>query len=162
MIRTRPAALACAAATVAAGLGVRAWADGDLAKYAGDALYTVLVHALVVCAVPRVRPRTAAVGAFVFSCAVELLQLTPVPAGLAARSGLARLVLGSTFNAPDLLWYAVGAGAAAVLHSVSARSARSGRSTRSTRSAPVRRPVPPPDPPSRPSRGATGGRSTGP
>ncbi|MFJ2649819.1 DUF2809 domain-containing protein [Streptomyces sp. NPDC087420] len=153
MIRTRLTALACAVSTVAAGLGIRAWADGDLAKYAGDALYTALVHTLVVCAVPRVRPRTVAVGAFVFSCAVELLQLTPVPAGLAARSGLARLVLGSTFNAPDLLWYAVGAGAAAVLHSVPARSARS---------APVRRPVRPSDPPSGPSRGATGGRSTDP
>ncbi len=148
VIRTRAAALACAVSTVAAGLGVRAWADGDLAKYAGDALYTVLVHTLVVCAVPRVRPRTAAVGAFVFSCAVELLQLTPVPAELAARSGLARLVLGSTFNAPDLLWYAVGAGAAAVLHSVPTRSARSTGSTGSTHSAPVRRPVRSSDPPS--------------
>ncbi|MFF2521583.1 ribosomal maturation YjgA family protein [Streptomyces liangshanensis] len=151
VLGTRLVALVGAAVTVAAGLGVRAWGGGDFAKYAGDALYTVLVHALVVCVVPRVRPRVAAVGAFAFSCGVELLQLTPVPAGLAARSGLARLVLGSTFNAPDLLWYAVGAGAAAVLHSALARSA--GR---------VRRPVRPPDPPSGLSRRATGGRSTGP
>ncbi|MFB4422705.1 DUF2809 domain-containing protein [Streptomyces sp. QL37] len=105
----RAVAAAAALVTVAAGLGIRATADGDLAKYAGDALYTVLIHILVVLLVPRVRPMTAAGVALAFSWAVELAQLTGVPAELARRSAVARLVLGSTFNAPELLWYAVGA-----------------------------------------------------
>lgn len=98
--------------TVAAGLGVRAVADGDVAKYAGDALYTVLICTLVVVAAPRTRPVAVAGTALAFSWAVELLQLTGLPADLSRHSTVARLVLGSTFNAPDLFWYAVGAGCA--------------------------------------------------
>lgn len=43
---------------------------------------------------------------------MEFAQLTDVPARLSADSTAARLVLGSTFNAPDLFWYAVGAAGA--------------------------------------------------
>ncbi|MFG2534123.1 DUF2809 domain-containing protein [Streptomyces sp. NPDC048511] len=120
-VTVRAAALAAALVTVAAGLGVRAAAGGDaaggdMAKYAGDALYTVLIHTLVVLLAPRVRPLTAAGVALAFSWAVELAQLTGVPADLARHSTVARLVLGSTFNAPDLLWYAVGAALAWAVH----------------------------------------------
>ncbi|MFF1419175.1 DUF2809 domain-containing protein [Streptomyces sp. NPDC058280] len=138
--RVRLVAGGVALLTVAGGLGVRAVAAGDVAKYAGDALYTVLVYVLIVLAAPRVRPLVAACVALAFSCAVELLQLTGVPAELAARSVVARLVLGSTFNAPDLLWYAVGAAVAALVH----------------RSVTVRRGAPGAP------RGAVGGRSPGP
>ncbi len=62
------------------------------------------------------RPVVAAGVALGFSCAVELFQLTGVPAELAARSTLARLVLGTTFNAPDLFWYATGAAAGWAAH----------------------------------------------
>ncbi|MFF3834468.1 DUF2809 domain-containing protein [Streptomyces sp. NPDC002458] len=115
-VTVRAVALAAALVTVAAGLGVRAAAGGDVAKYAGDALYTVLIHTLVVLLAPRVRPLTAAGVALAFSWAVELAQLTGVPADLARHSTVARLVLGSTFNAPDLLWYAVGAALAWAVH----------------------------------------------
>jgi Protein of unknown function (DUF2809) len=54
--------------------------------------------------------------ALAFCWAVELAQLTPVPARLSERSVLARLALGSTFNTPDLFWYAVGVALAAVPH----------------------------------------------
>jgi hypothetical protein len=94
---------------VAAGLGLRAVATGDLAKYGGDALYTLLLLALVVSAAPRTTPWKAAALALAVSWAVEFSQLTGLPAELSRRSVAARLVLGSTFNAPDLLWYAVGA-----------------------------------------------------
>lgn len=107
--RTRLAAAVAAVLTVAAGLGIRALAQGSVAKYAGDALYTVLILTLVVLVAPRVRPLAAAGTALAFSWAVELLQLTGVPAELSRMSVVARLVLGSTFNAPDLVWYAVGA-----------------------------------------------------
>ncbi|MCX5266374.1 DUF2809 domain-containing protein [Streptomyces sp. NBC_00199] len=115
-LRTRLAAACAAAATVGAGLGLRAVAAGDVAKYGGDALYTVLLLTLVVALAPRVTPSTAAGGALAVSWAVEFLQLSSVPAALSRRSALARLVLGSTFNPPDLLWYAVGAVAGWAVH----------------------------------------------
>ncbi|MGW7287883.1 ribosomal maturation YjgA family protein [Streptomyces sp. NPDC054847] len=119
--RTRMAAAAAAVLTVVAGLGVRAMAQGSVAKYAGDALYTVLILALVVLVAPRARPLAAAGAALVFSWAVEFLQLTPLPAELSGRSVVARLVLGSTFNPPDLLWYAVGAALGGLAHASFAR-----------------------------------------
>ncbi|WGP11955.1 DUF2809 domain-containing protein [Streptomyces sp. SH5] len=112
----RTVAAVAAAGTVAAGLAVRAVADGAFAKYAGSALYTVLLCALVALCAPRARPVVVALTALGLSWAVEFAQLTGVPAELSAHSAAARLVLGSTFNAPDLFWYAVGAaGAWAVL-----------------------------------------------
>ncbi|MBJ6642083.1 DUF2809 domain-containing protein [Streptomyces sp. BSE7-9] len=102
--RTRLLAAVAALVTVGAGLGLRAVATGDVAKYGGDALYTLLILTLVVLLAPRSTPARAAGIALAVSWAVELLQLTGLPAELSAR-----LVLGSTFNAPDLFWYAVGA-----------------------------------------------------
>ncbi|MFF9866040.1 DUF2809 domain-containing protein [Streptomyces sp. NPDC013953] len=105
-------------------MGVRSAATGAWSGYAGDALYTVLVVALVVAAAPRLRPVVAAGIALGFSCAVELFQLTGVPAALAARSRLAPLVLGTSFHAPDLLRYAVGAAAGWAVHAGLRRRAR--------------------------------------
>ncbi|KIF68056.1 hypothetical protein HY68_04355 [Streptomyces sp. AcH 505] len=123
----------CAVLTVAAGLGVRSVGSGDAAKYTGDALYTVLVQALVVVVAPRVRPLTAALVALAVSCGVELLQLTGVSAELAARSEIARLVLGSTFNAPDLFWYGVGAAAGWAVHAAFGRRPDRNRDTQLVR-----------------------------
>jgi len=122
--RTRVVAAGAAVVTVAAGLGVRAAGDGAFAKYAGSALYTVLLCALVALCAPRARPVAVAGAALALSWAVELLQLTGVPAELSARSTAARLVLGSTFNAPDLFWYAVGAAAAWAVQAGARRRAR--------------------------------------
>ncbi|MFJ7912078.1 DUF2809 domain-containing protein [Kitasatospora sp. NPDC096204] len=114
--RTRLAAGCAAVLTVVAGLGVRAVLGGEFAKCAGDALYTVLLYALLVLAAPRVRPGRAALSAAALSWAVELFQLTGLPDAWGRHSTLARLVLGSTFNPPDLLWYLVGAGCVGLLH----------------------------------------------
>ncbi|MEU0527973.1 DUF2809 domain-containing protein [Streptomyces niveus] len=114
--RARVGACVAAVGTVVAGLGIRVVAEGDVAKYGGVGLYAVLVYVLVVLAAPRVLPVVAGVGAFAVSCAVELLQLSGVTEGPAERSVIVRLVLGSTFNAPDLLWYAIGAAVAASAH----------------------------------------------
>lgn len=119
--RARLAAGAAAVLTLAAGLGVRAVATGDPAKYAGDALYTVLLCALVVLAAPRLRPVTAAGVALAASWAVEFSQLSGIPADLSRRSTAARLVLGSTFNPPDLFWYAIGAALAYAVHAALVR-----------------------------------------
>ncbi|GLK13415.1 DUF2809 domain-containing protein [Streptosporangium carneum] len=110
-----PAALA-AVVTVAAGLTVRAVTDGWFGKYAGDALYTVLIHTLVLFVAPRLSPVRAALWALAVSWAVEFAQLTPVPAALSEASVLARLVFGSTFGVADLVAYAVGAVLAAAGH----------------------------------------------
>lgn len=115
-IRTRLAAAGAAILTVGAGLGLRSAAAGSVAKYGGDALYTLLLFTLVVLVAPRVTPLTAAAGTLTASWAVEFLQLSEVPAELAQRSTAARFVLGSTFNAPDLFWYVVGAASGWVIH----------------------------------------------
>ncbi|MFC7650230.1 DUF2809 domain-containing protein [Streptosporangium lutulentum] len=56
--------------------------------------------------------------ALAFSWVVELAQLTPLPAALSEASVVARLVLGSTFGAADLLAYAAGAVLAASAHAL--------------------------------------------
>lgn len=117
-LRTRLVALGAAMVTVVAGLGLRAGVSGDVAKYGGDALYTVLLLTLAVLVAPRVTRLKAAGGALAISCAVEFLQLSQVPAELAQRSTFARLVLGSTFNAIDLFWYAVGAVMGCLIHTM--------------------------------------------
>lgn len=114
--RIRLAAAGAAVVTVGAGLGLRAVAAGSLAKYGGDALYTVLIFALVVLVAPRVTPLTAAGSALAVSWGVEFLQLSEVTGELSQRSAVTRLVLGSTFNPPDLFWYAVGAAAGWLVH----------------------------------------------
>ncbi len=121
----RAVAAVAAVGTVAAGLAVRAGADGAFAKYAGSALYTVLLCALLALCAPRARPLVVASTALGLSWAVEFGQLTGVPAELSAHSTAARLVLGSTFNAPDLFWYAVGAAVAWSVHAGARRLAAS-------------------------------------
>ncbi|MFD6876529.1 MULTISPECIES: DUF2809 domain-containing protein [unclassified Streptomyces] len=122
--RIRAAAALAALLTVGAGLALRAVAAGDVPKYGGDTLYTVLLLTLVVLAAPRVTPLRAAAVALAASWAVEFLQLGPLPAELSRRSVVARLVLGSTFNAPDLFWYAVGAAAGCLAHTALRRRSR--------------------------------------
>ncbi|MFD4870054.1 DUF2809 domain-containing protein [Streptomyces sp. NPDC058412] len=126
-VRTRLAAAAAALVVFGAGLGLRAVTTGSVAKYGGDALYTVLLLSLVVLVAPRVSPLRAAGSALAVSCMVEFLQLSSVPADLSRRSTVARLVLGSTFNPPDLLWYSVGAAAGWLVHTAAVRSLRGGR-----------------------------------
>ncbi|MEU6477998.1 DUF2809 domain-containing protein [Streptomyces sp. NPDC047017] len=107
----RLSAVAAAPVIVGAGLGLRAVAAGDAAKYGGDALYTLLIAALVVLAAPRMTAWKAGALALTISWVIEFLQLSELPARLARHSTAARLILGSTFNAPDLFWYGVGASA---------------------------------------------------
>jgi uncharacterized protein DUF2809 len=117
-LRTRLLAVLMTVATVVAGLSVRALTDGWFGKYAGDALYTVLVYALIVLIWPRVSPVRAAAGALAFSWAIEFAQLTSIPAALSEVSVAARLVLGSTFGAADLVAYTVGAILVAAAHTL--------------------------------------------
>ncbi|MFI2361910.1 DUF2809 domain-containing protein [Promicromonospora sp. NPDC019610] len=126
-LRRRVVPAVAAVLTVVAGLSVRSVLTGDVTKYAGDALYALLIFWLVLVVAPRTRGWVAAVVACGVSVTVELFQLTGIPAELGAHSTLARLVLGTTFNAPDLPWYAVGAAAGWAVHRLVARRGTAGR-----------------------------------
>lgn len=95
--------------TLLLGLGVRAASSGDFAKYTGDGFYAQFIFFLIVFVAPMMRPVIAAALATGFCWAVEFAQVMPWVGELSDRHTLARLALGSTFNAPDLLAYPVGA-----------------------------------------------------
>lgn len=86
------------------------------AKYTGVALWCALVYWLVVFVRPRMPVLKACIAAAAIGWAVEFFQLTPGPRGLASLFPPSRWVLGTTFRAPDLPAYLVGAVCAAALH----------------------------------------------
>jgi hypothetical protein len=78
-------------------------------KYGGDALWAALVYCLIRFCCPRMHMVTGAAIAFGTALAVELSQLYHSPRIEAIRGfRLGALVLGSTFNGPDILAYAFG------------------------------------------------------
>lgn len=87
----------------------------------GDGLYAVLVYLLLALLAPRARPLVVGGVAWAACAAVELAQLTGVPAAVVGLWDPARWVLGTTFHAPDLAWYAAGAALAAVVDAAVAR-----------------------------------------
>ncbi|MFJ4675827.1 DUF2809 domain-containing protein [Kitasatospora sp. NPDC088783] len=132
--RARAGWLAGAVAVLASGLVVPGLAPARAAALLGGALYTALLYTLLMAAAPRLGPRSAGAAALAASWAVELFQLTGLPADLGRRSRLARLVLGTTFDASDLLGYALGAAVALAAHLAVRRAVR-----RSARPLPGRR-----------------------
>ncbi|KQR52647.1 hypothetical protein ASF88_14170 [Leifsonia sp. Leaf336] len=134
LVRRRVTLIVVAVAVVVAGLTVHELTDGWAGAFAGDALYAVLMVVLVALVAPRV-PSLAAGGIALAVCVgVELLQLTGVPAQLSAAIPGVELVLGSTFQATDLVAYAIGATIATVLDLVVRR--RAGGSSRGGRTTP--------------------------
>ena len=113
--RHRLAAVGLGALTVAAGLGVRAVADGAVSNFVGAALWDTLVCCLIMVLRPGVSPRSLFIAGALVGIGAEVFQATGVPLQLYhAHHGLA-LVLGTTFQWADLPAYPVGAavGAAA-------------------------------------------------
>jgi hypothetical protein len=119
--RSRAVLGVVALVVVGAGLAVARLGGGPWADPAGDALYAVLVYVLVLLVAPRVAPWVAAVVATGLCVVVELLQLTGVPAAAVGQVPALRYVLGTTFNAVDLVVYAA---AAAVAMLVDRRAVR--------------------------------------
>ena len=115
--------------TLAAGL---LWRSGWLPlspfwfKYGGDGLWALAVYwgwGLVFRTLAPVRIALLSLG---FAFAVEFSQLYHAPWIDAIRDTLpGRLVLGSTFNAPDLLAYAVGVALGLLVETAVARFPRS-------------------------------------
>jgi len=99
--------VAVAVVVVAAGLAARGL-PGVLGDAAGGVLYAVLLYLLVVLISPRRSAPVAALLAAALGLAIELAQLTPIPAALAEGFPPARLVFGTTFVPLDLVWAAIG------------------------------------------------------
>lgn len=93
---------------VATGLLVHFLTRGVVSDFVGDALYAVLVYLVVSIVVVRRPARQVAVAAILLCVAVEVFQLTGVPSSLAEHFAPVRYLLGTTFNALDLVAYVVG------------------------------------------------------
>ena len=98
---------------IVSGLLVRA-IPGAIGDLTGGILYAVLVFLLVAVLVPTASTVRIGLGAFAICAAVELLQLTGLPSALTGVFPPARLVLGTTFVATDLVSSAVGVGLAVI------------------------------------------------
>jgi hypothetical protein len=110
--RTRAVYAACAIGAVAAGLLTRSrFLDlpRTVAKYSGDAVWALLVFFLLGFLFPRKPTWRIALLAAAFATTIEFLQLYHAPWINHLRSlWIGRMILGSTFNPPDLLAYAAG------------------------------------------------------
>jgi hypothetical protein len=89
-----------------------------LDKYLGDALYAAMVYALI-SLVWRTGPIRKAALAMLIMTALELFQLTLIPAHMLSSPNLAKRILarllGTEFSFRDLLAYAVGIFGATIL-----------------------------------------------
>lgn len=104
----RVVAASVLAAVVIAGLLVHTQlSDTDATDIAGDALYAVAAWAAVVLVAPRLRPPVVGLIAAGWCVAVELFQLTGLPELWAIGCPPVMLVLGTVFDARDLVVYVV-------------------------------------------------------
>ena len=93
-------------ATVVAGLLVHGvLPDTAATDIAGDALYAVAAYLTVVLIAPRLPALATGAIAAAWCVAVELFQLTGLPLAWGAQFAPAMLVLGTVFDARDLLVY---------------------------------------------------------
>lgn len=103
---------------VALGLVGRFALPGAAGDVAGGLLYAALVYVVVAIVVPRASVTRIALVALAVVIGIELLQLTGLPAAIGDAFAPARLVLGSTFVASDLIVGAVGVGLMATTDAV--------------------------------------------
>lgn len=120
--KRRLTAVGIGTATVMAGLAMRfALPRSAATDIGGDALYAVLVYAAMVFVAPRTRPATVALAAGAICAAIELLQLTGLPRAWAASFPPIALVLGTGFDARDIIVYLAAVTIAAVVDLVTGR-----------------------------------------
>lgn len=112
--RSRRALLVSGCAVIVAGLLVRS-VPGAVGDVAGGILYAVLVFVLVALVFPATAGLRIGVMSLAVCVAVELLQLTGLPAVAAELLPPIRYVLGTTFVAADLIAYAGGSGLAVLV-----------------------------------------------
>ena len=86
-----------------------------LRKYSGDALWALMVFLALGLIFNRASTGRLALAAYCFAATIEVSQLYHAPWIDSIRATtLGVLVLGSTFNWPDFIAYAVGIGAGAI------------------------------------------------
>ena len=115
-MRSRRAWAYCIAGIIAAGILSRIIHTGFVIfdKYLGDALYAAMIYAIVRL---RLKPEQSVICAMLLMTAIELFQLTHIPAALLASDHVAMRILarlsGTVFSIGDLIAYATGI---AILH----------------------------------------------
>jgi len=115
-LKSRRAWLFCVAAIIATGILSRVVHTGFvvLDKYLGDALYAAMVYGILRFFAMRSAPSTIAACAMALMTALELFQLTMIPAHLlTSEHAITRIcarLMGVEFGFPDLLAYAAGIG----------------------------------------------------
>ncbi len=108
--RRRLAAAVLLVAVIGAGLAVHSLLpDTAASDIAGDALYTAAVYLAFVLVLTRLRPLAVGAVTAAWCVAVELFQLTGIPLALGAAFPPSMLVLGTVFDARDLLVYVIAA-----------------------------------------------------
>ena len=110
------------ALTIALGGVSRVWQIGSSLwdKSFGDIAYAILVAFIVLFVSPRATPVAVGAVAVTICFAIELFQLTGIPA---RAPRLLRIVLGTTFAWHDLACYAIGGAVAAAIIALSPRAA---------------------------------------
>ena len=122
-VRRIAAALALTVVVVSGLLVARVLPPSMATDVAGDALYAVAVYAGLALLAPRMLPSLLAVIAAAWCVGVELFQLTGLPLAWAAGFPPAALVLGSGFDARDVVVYIAALAAAALVdHGVRRRT----------------------------------------
>ena len=131
--RRRLLAAVLLAATIAGGLAVHRWApDTAASDIAGDALYALAAYSGLAMLLPRARPWGLALAAAAWCTTVELLQLTGLPERLGTAFPPAMLLLGTVFDARDLLVYLFSVALAVAVDSAVLTVARRSRRRRAT------------------------------
>ncbi|HEY6391114.1 MAG TPA: DUF2809 domain-containing protein [Bryobacteraceae bacterium] len=112
-MRSRTYWIVCLVCIIGLGIATRVSHTGWilLDKYAGDTLYAAMVHVLIILAWKTGAPRRALLAMLIMT-ALEVFQLTMIPAHMLASVSLATRIiarlLGTEFSFRDLLAYAVG------------------------------------------------------
>ncbi|WP_433793509.1 DUF2809 domain-containing protein [Actinoplanes sp. CA-252034] len=138
--RFRLAMLGAALGSLATALAVRAVAPVGswMEQSSGTALYAAMTWAGVRFLAPRAGPLAVGAIALAWCWGVELSQLTGIPAALSAHSLAARLVLGTSFDPVDMIWYPIGVVPLVIVH-LRARRRGKGRGSDPRPSVSVRR-----------------------
>ncbi|MEV5071919.1 DUF2809 domain-containing protein [Microbacterium sp. LMI12-1-1.1] len=114
--------------TIGAGLVVHAaLPDSSATDIAGDALYAVAAYLAVVLIAPRLRALAVGGIAMLWCVGVELFQLTGLPLAWGAEFAPAMLVLGTVFDARDLVVYIATIAVATALDAVVRSRTRAAR-----------------------------------
>ena len=113
-MRSRASWIFCLAGIIAAGILSRLVHAGVIVldKYLGDGLYAAMVYIILRLLWRTAKPSPLALAAMAVMTAIELFQLTMIPAHLlSSRHLIVRIcarLLGTEFSFLDLLTYAVG------------------------------------------------------